>query len=129
MYQAGTLSANPVAMTAGMVTLTKLQDKNVYRSLAELGAYLKRQLHGFGGLAVQQLGSLFWLVPDGKQAGTIRTRADIPPTVSETYPPLFHRALRDGLYLPPSPFECGFLSTAHTTEHVDRLRENLLTDG
>ncbi|MDH3715698.1 MAG: aminotransferase class III-fold pyridoxal phosphate-dependent enzyme, partial [Gammaproteobacteria bacterium] len=127
VYQAGTLSANPVAMTAGLVTLRKLVDTDVYRQLADLGSYLKKQLESISDLRVQQLGSLFWLVPGGAHAdGAIRSRLSIPAGIEGRFSRLFGHALEDGLYLPPSPFECGFLSTAHTPEHVDRLRDSLL---
>lgn len=127
MYQAGTLSANPLAMTAGLVTLRKLQNETVYAALEELGAYLRDQFDGIDGLAVQQQGSLFWLLPGG-MSQVIRRPDRIPAIARERYTELFHDALARGAYLPPSPHECGFLSTAHTRENVNLLRDSLLSD-
>src|SRR5207342_3688336 len=60
VYQAGTLSANPVAMRAGLAALEQLEDGRVYRQLEALGAELESKLGKISGLTVQRLGSVFW---------------------------------------------------------------------
>ena len=60
VYQAGTLSANPLAMCAGIATLQRLQDGGLYQRLEQLGARLERALSGAPGLAIQRVGSVFW---------------------------------------------------------------------
>src|SRR5208282_5271046 len=61
VYQAGTLSANPLAMCAGLAVLKRLEDGLIYRQLEALGARLERALAGIPELAVQRVGSIFWL--------------------------------------------------------------------
>src|ERR1700678_2749415 len=60
VYQAGTLSANPLAMCAGLATLQRLSDGAVYARLEQLGARLERALQGVTHVAVQRVGSIFW---------------------------------------------------------------------
>ncbi len=123
VYQAGTLSANPVAMVAGLVALRKLRDGSAYRELDERASHLANGLADVDDLLVQQQGSLFWLglgqadTPDG----IVRSPAAIPETAAKRFSAFFHHMLGNGIYLPPSPFEVGFLSTAHTDQHLDEL--------
>ena len=131
VYQAGTLSANPVAMTAGLATLHKLEDGSAYRQLEDLGRYLDASLGQMTGLRLQRAGSLFWIAAGANPQQMIRSKADIPATAVECYPALFRQALGAGLYLPPSPCEVGFLSLAHDTADIDRLTaviQRFLTD-
>jgi glutamate-1-semialdehyde 2,1-aminomutase len=123
VYQAGTLSANPVAMVAGLIALRKLRDGSAYRELDERASRLANGLADVDDLLVQQQGSLFWLglgqadTPDG----IVRSPAAIPETAAKRFGGFFHHMLGNGIYLPPSPFEVGFLSTAHTDQHLDEL--------
>jgi glutamate-1-semialdehyde 2,1-aminomutase len=122
VYQAGTLAANPVAMAAGLATLRKLADGRIYRELDALGAKLE---HGLGGVALhlQRRGSIFWLYP-GQPAtpdGVIRAPAQMDDQALSRYQELFHGLLEQGIYLPPSPFEVGFLSAAHRASHIRTL--------
>jgi glutamate-1-semialdehyde 2,1-aminomutase len=139
VYQAGTLSANPLAMCAGLACLQRLADGQVYQQLERLGAYLEHAIDTLGApdragtagtrpaLALQRVGSIFWLV--ASQSGTpqtpIRTPRALPPDAAASFAPLFHALLERGIYLAPSAFEVGFLSAAHTHEHIDRLAEAL----
>ena len=131
VYQAGTLSANPLAMCAGLASLQRLADGSVYQRLEALGMYLERAIAALGpqphALALQRAGSIFWLV--GSHSGTpaipIRTMHDFPVDAAATFAPLFHALLERGVYLAPSAFEVGFLSAAHTEEHIDRLADGL----
>ena len=121
VYQAGTLSANPVAMAAGLAMLRKLDESPPYallaertRGFAELMLRTARE-KGFEPFDVQQYASLFWPVMG---AGPIRSVPKIPPAQRERFARLFHALLDRGVYLAPSGFEVGFLSTAHRDEDL-----------
>lgn len=122
VYQAGTLSANPVAMTAGLATLRALQDGSVYRRLEALGQELEAALACAAGIRLQRCGSLFWLVATNHEdRAVIRSKARMPRDARQNYVGLFRRALENGIYLPPSPHEVGFLSAAHSRADVEAL--------
>lgn len=126
VYQAGTLSANPVSMAAGLATLKLLIDGDVYRQLEALGQRLEASVRDSDGVRLQRLGSLFWIVAtNADSTETIRTKEGIPGDAREGYSRLFRRALGRGIYLPPSAFETGFLSAAHAPGDIDRLAELL----
>jgi glutamate-1-semialdehyde 2,1-aminomutase len=132
-YQAGTLSGNPVAMTAGLTTLDILKRDSAWKKLEALGASLEKTLQPVLAeapfpLHFVRLGSLFWLsLHDG---GAPRTGAAISEKASARFAALFHSMLEQGVYLPPSAYEVCFLSLAHTEEDLqtfaDALRESLL---
>lgn len=124
VYQAGTLSANPVAMCAGLATLEQLADGRLYTQLESLGASLEQQLNAIPGVTVQRLGSVFWpyLAAD---AAPLRSLADMKLKPATPFGPVFHRLLDAGIYLAPSAFEVGFLSAAHTRTHVEQLAHGL----
>jgi glutamate-1-semialdehyde 2,1-aminomutase len=128
VYQAGTLSANPVAMTAGLTMLRKLKGDKPYSLLAQRTERVAQELeliaskHGIEG-QVQRFSSLFWTV-FGKvdtADSLVRTQAQIPNTQKERYAKVFHELLKRGFYTAPSGFEVSFMSTAHTDEHFERL--------
>jgi glutamate-1-semialdehyde 2,1-aminomutase len=121
VYQAGTLSGNPLAMTAGLWTIEELSP-TLYRSLAKLGAKLA------GGLAdaardvgvplqVNAFGSLLTPFFTTQQVTDYQSAASSNAT---TYAAFFRAMLARGVYLPPSQFEAWFLSGAHTERDVDR---------
>jgi glutamate-1-semialdehyde 2,1-aminomutase len=126
VYQAGTLSANPVAMCAGLAALEQLEDGRVYRQLEALGAELETRLGKISGLTVQRLGSVFWpyLAAD---AAPLRSLGDLKAKPAAAFGPVFHSVLDAGVYLAPSAFEVGFLSAAHSSAHVDALVTALAT--
>jgi len=124
VYQAGTLSANPVAMTAGLITLRKLLDSKHYENLENLGKTLDAAINAIADLSIQRCGSIFWMIPDG-QNGPMRTTTQIPVDIGTRYAEMFHRLLNTGVYLPPSPYEVGFLSTAHSDTHIEKLARAL----
>jgi glutamate-1-semialdehyde 2,1-aminomutase len=128
VYQAGTLSANPLAMCAGLATLQRLADGSVYQRLEALGARLERGLGGVPGLAFQRAGSVFWICSSraGSPATPIRTLKNLPADAGPSFAALFHPLLERGIYLAPSAYEVGFLSAAHTEAHVDTLSQALL---
>jgi len=122
VYQAGTLAANPVAMAAGLATLRQLSDGTAYLALEDSGRMLDELLRDVPGIRLQRVGSLFWIVLDGgSHAGPIRTPGGVPDAAVTRFPSFFHALLADGLYLPPSPYEVGFLSTAHTDDDLHSL--------
>ena len=124
VYQAGTLSANPVAMCAGLATLEQLADGKLYTQLESLGAELERQLGAIPGITVQRLGSVFWPYL-AANAAPLRSLADMKARPAAPFGPVFHKLLDAGIYLAPSAFEVGFLSAAHTTAHVTTLAREL----
>ncbi|PIE76021.1 glutamate-1-semialdehyde-2,1-aminomutase [bacterium DOLJORAL78_65_58] len=122
VYQAGTLSGNPVAMAAGLATLEKIGREGFYEELERKGRLLQTGLEqaaaqaGVEATVVRQ-GSLWWTV---FQAAAPRSFAAIDPEMMQTYGRL-HRDLIDrGVYLAPSGWEVGFLSAAHTDEDIGR---------
>jgi glutamate-1-semialdehyde 2,1-aminomutase len=128
VYQAGTLSANPLAMCAGLATLQRLADGSLYQRLEDLGARLERALSGLPGLAIQRAGSVFWICSSaaGSPATPMRSLHRLPADAGQSFAALFHPLLERGIYLAPSAYEVGFLSAAHTEAHVDALAQALL---
>ena len=122
MYQAGTLSGNPLAMAAGIATL-RLLDAAAFERLETIGARLERGLAAAAreaGVAarVQRIGSLLTLFFTDRE---IWNEDDAKTSDRERFA-AFHRAmLRRGVLLPPSQFECFFLSLAHDESTVDRV--------
>lgn len=123
VYQAGTLSANPLAMCAGRAALERLRDGGVHRQLETLGAHLERALAGIPHLAVQRVGSIFWLCLSGSAPSRppMRSPGQIPSDAAARFAAPFHALLERGIYLAPSAYEVGFLSAAHTPAHVEQL--------
>ena len=130
VYQAGTLSGNPVAMAAGLTTLSLLKSENGWHALEQLGSYLESTL---GPVLAEspmpaklcRLGSLFWIA--WLTNDLPRSAEAINPNVGKTYSPIFHELLAQGVALAPSAYEVGFLSLAHTQQDIDRLGETLAT--
>jgi glutamate-1-semialdehyde 2,1-aminomutase len=118
VYQAGTLSGNPLATAAGVSVLRRLRDDAVYDELERLGARLEAGLAPFG--TVQRVGAMLTLFcRDGAVAGY----EDAAACDTERFGALFRHLLEAGVYLPPSQFECLFPSLAHSDEDVDRTVE------
>lgn len=122
VYQAGTLSGNPVAMAAGLATLEKIGRPGFYEELERKGALLQSGLEkaaadaGITATVVRQ-GSLWWTV---FQDAAPRAFESIDASKMETYGRL-HRDLIDrGIYLAPSGWEVGFMSAAHTDEDIEK---------
>ncbi len=127
VYQAGTLSANPVAMTAGLAMLKKLKRENPYPVLEARAQHIaqrltqKARLAGHKDVHVQHYASLFWSILGEVKTkdGVVRSIGDIPSTHKERYAKIFHRLLKAGYYMAPSGYEVSFLSTAHSDEQID----------
>ena len=124
VYQAGTLSGNPLAMAAGLATLAELDESGVYDGLDRLGARLASgwsaalERHGIPAEVVR-VGSVLWLSLQEGEAP--RRAADIRPETAELYGRIHARMLADGVWMAPSAFEVAFLSTAHTEADVDAI--------
>ena len=122
VYQAGTLSGNPLAMTAGIETLSRLGEAGVWESLETTGARLLEGLTAAAksaGVAIQpaRVGTMFGIffsdspVVDWDSAA----KSDLDKFSA------YHRAMLDqGVYLAPSQFEAGFISTAHGNTEIDK---------
>ena len=122
VYQAGTLSGNPVSVAAGLAMLHALKTRNPYRQLEERTRSLVTligQCFRENNIAVQlpTIGSIFSVFFAGH---SIRTFDDVMATNHPLYVKLFHALLRHGVYVPPSPFEVSFLSTAHDDNTLRR---------
>ncbi|RLB59386.1 MAG: aspartate aminotransferase family protein [Deltaproteobacteria bacterium] len=123
VYQAGTLSGNPVAMAAGRATLELLRDGRVYDELERLGQLLDDSLQEaarkIDWLHWRRVGSVFWL---HLAPGPLPRRADaIRPEAAERYSGLHARLLDEGIYLAPSAYEVAFLAAAHQRSDIERL--------
>jgi glutamate-1-semialdehyde 2,1-aminomutase len=118
VYQAGTLSGNPLATAAGISVLRRLRDDGVYARLEELGARLQAGLEPYG--TVQRVGAMATLFMTD---GPVRSFADAGRADTGRYGALFRALLERGVYVAPSQFECLFVSLAHTEDDVDRTVE------
>jgi glutamate-1-semialdehyde 2,1-aminomutase len=125
VYQAGTLSGNPIAMRAGITLLRVLKDNpEVYDSLERKGKYLQEGLHSIGKevvpFIINRIGSMISLHFTRKPVVNFASSA-----ASETglFRAFFHSMLKRGIYLPPSAFESWFLSEAMTYTDLDRTIE------
>jgi glutamate-1-semialdehyde 2,1-aminomutase len=124
MYQAGTLSGNPLAMTAGLTTLRKLLAPGVFAALTERTASLAAGIEQIAAAAevtvqVGHVGSMFGcycLREPGTHIMNYATARQFADT--ERYARVFHALLDRGVYLAPSQFEAGFVSTAHSWEDI-----------
>ena len=115
VYQAGTLSGNPLATAAGVSVLRRLREPAVYDELERTSARLEDGLAPFG--IVQRVGGMLTLFCHG---GSVQSYEDAVACDTERFGALFRHLLAVGVYLPPSQFECLFPSLAHTDEDVDR---------
>ncbi|MGH2735042.1 MAG: glutamate-1-semialdehyde 2,1-aminomutase [Actinomycetota bacterium] len=127
VYQAGTLSGNPVAMAAGLTSLQMIQADPQLHERLELRARLLAQglvdaadharTEPLFAAAVGGLAGFFFAADD------VRNYDQAAATSQETYARFFRGMLDHGVYLPPSRFEALFLSDAHTEDHIDRIVE------
>jgi len=125
VYQAGTLSGNPLAMAAGIATLDLLAEPNAYETLETKSARLEKGLAEAVREAkiparVQRVGSMLTLF---FTAGAVADYAGARLCDTEAFGRFFQGMLRRGIYLPPSPFEAWFVSLAHTDEDIRRTIE------
>ena len=120
VYQAGTLSGNPLATSAGLSVLRRLRDPSVYAEVERRGARLEAGLSPFG--LVQRVGgmlTLFCRNPD-VVADTVTNLQQASASDLDRYAALFRHLLEHGIYVAPSQFEAMFVSLAHGDEEIDR---------
>lgn len=122
VYQAGTLSGNPLAMSAGIATLSLLKEEGFYQQLEEKSAYLEKgllQVASTSSVATcfQRVGAMFCTFFCG---GPVNSFADAAKSDTETFGRFFRGMLDQGINLAPSQFEAGFMSIAHSREDLDK---------
>jgi glutamate-1-semialdehyde 2,1-aminomutase len=118
VYQAGTLSGNPLATAAGLSVLRRLRDGAVYDELERKGARLEAGLAGFG--RVRRVGAMLTLFMTDRG---VRNFDDAQACDTERYGALFRHLLAAGIYVAPSQFEAMFVSLAHSDDDIDRTVE------
>ena len=118
VYQAGTLSGNPLATAAGLSVLRRLRDPAVYDGLERRAARLEAGLAPFG--RVRRVGAMLTLF---MTQGGVRDFEDAQRSDTERYGALFRHLLARGIYIAPSQFEAMFVSLAHGDEEIDRTIE------
>jgi len=124
VYQAGTLSGNPIAMAAGLVTLSLIQQqKDFYDILEKQTSYLLNNMQKLADqyhidLFTQHAGSLFgFFFTDQK---SIQNLSDVQKCSVEKFKLFFHAMLEEGVYFAPSAFEAGFISIMHQEKEIDQ---------
>ncbi|MGD9320985.1 MAG: glutamate-1-semialdehyde 2,1-aminomutase [Desulfobacteraceae bacterium] len=129
IYQAGTLSGNPLAMTAGLATLKVLQNKSVYQELEEKGRMLFSGLEDAAKSAgvkvvinrIGSMGSLFF------GENLVTDFASAKASDADKYKSYYAKMLEQGIYLAPSPFEACFVSTAHDENSIQKTIDGAAT--
>lgn len=122
VYQAGTLSGNPVAMAAGLTTLELLSEPGVYEELEKKTVALTEGMKSVAKkagipLSSNHMGGMFGLFFTGNHK--VETFADVMACNQEQFKQFFHGMLAEGIYLAPSAFEAGFISLAHSEEDIN----------
>jgi glutamate-1-semialdehyde 2,1-aminomutase len=120
VYQAGTLSGNPLATAAGLSVLRRLRDPAVYERLERVSARLEAGLAPFGH--VQRVGAMLTLFMRDEP---VRRFEDAQARDAEKYGELFRHLLARGVYVAPSQYEAWFVSTAHGDVEVERTVETV----
>jgi glutamate-1-semialdehyde 2,1-aminomutase len=142
VYQAGTLSGNPVAMAAGIAQLKECLRKDFYKKLEKKTKLFtdsikklitgnrqlaRNQQPAAGSIKIFSIGSIFWLAFTEKE--NIKSAAEIDPNSMQHFRKLYHQLLENSIYLGPSGYEVGFVSEAHTESDLKKaakiISENL----
>jgi glutamate-1-semialdehyde 2,1-aminomutase len=123
VYQAGTLSGNPLAMAAGLATLTELEHPGFYDSLAAKTEWLASGLKSLADragipLAAESAGGMFGFVFSGD--GPIRRYSQVVAADIDRFRRFFHGMLERNVYFAPSAFEAGFVSSAHGDDEIEQ---------
>lgn len=126
VYQAGTLSGNPIAMAAGIATLEALKKLNPYESLSQKTQILtkgfKEAASRYGiPVTVERAGSMFTIF---FSAGPITNAEEVRRSDTQKFSRFFHAMLDQGVYLPPSPFEAAFVSISHSEWEISKTLDS-----
>jgi glutamate-1-semialdehyde 2,1-aminomutase len=121
MYQAGTLSGNPVCMAAGIALLTALRDTDAWTRAATAAQTLAEGLRAVArnhdiAVDIPQVGTMLSLF---FTATPVTDWTSVSRTETAHFKRIFHALLERGVYLPPSPFESWFLSSVHGSQEID----------
>ena len=124
VYQAGTLSGNPISMAGGIATLKELNTDGLYEELEEMGSYFADGLRQVAAeynipIKVNQFGSMVGLFFTDSD---INNFSDVANSEIETYNSLHGYLLDNNIYFPPSGYETFFVSTAHSKEHINAVK-------
>jgi glutamate-1-semialdehyde 2,1-aminomutase len=122
VYQAGTLSGNPLAMAAGLAQLRELEKQNGWEKLEALGALLEGEVNetlvrAGRDFVFNRIGSMFCLFFTG---GEVTDLASAQRSDRAAFAKFFHACLDAGVYFAPSQFETGFISLAHSREDLEK---------
>lgn len=128
VYQAGTLSGNPMTMQAGLLALTMLEEEGFYERLEKNTKIITEPLKELlqdkeMPFALQECGSLFTLFCGVRQ---VTNQEESKMQDEALFKKLFVHMFDNGVYMPPSPYEAWFVSMAHTPEHLEKTRDLLL---
>ncbi len=127
IYQAGTLSANPIAMVAGLETLKRLTP-DFYQELEENSQHIVNifsewlETNDYKDYSIKSFKSLFWQIPEKKD---IQSPTEIPSNIAERFYDLFKHLLKKGIYLSPNAYEIGFVSIAHNKTVQEDFKKRL----
>jgi glutamate-1-semialdehyde 2,1-aminomutase len=126
VYQAGTLSANPIGMVAGLATLKQIKALKVHEILNKRTKNWVDQLRNAFQekkipVGIVQEYSLFWFYPTQENTSQPKSVEEFSPHLVAFYKVFFHELLDNGIYIAPSAYEVGFLSFAHTDELLNSL--------
>ncbi|NNE26748.1 MAG: glutamate-1-semialdehyde 2,1-aminomutase [Saprospiraceae bacterium] len=125
VYQAGTLSANPVTLSAGIAVIKQLLEPGFYEEMEAKTQYFVKQIQDHCtsknyNILLQSIGSIFWMSFSGERA---ITSEDIDAGSADIFKSLHAKLLDNGIYLGPSGYEVGFVSAAHSHEDLDAAAE------
>jgi glutamate-1-semialdehyde 2,1-aminomutase len=125
VYQAGTLSGNPLAMAAGIASLKMLRDDAPYKHLENTGQQLAKGLQDIAHdkgvpLQIPQIGSMYCLFFSEEKVNNFEQAISCNHV---SFNSVFHKMIEHGVYLPPSSYETCFISTKHTDQEVTHTLE------
>ena len=129
VYQAGTLSGNPVAMAAGIAQLTELLRSGFYKELNNKTAEFAESIQRFATarnykVKIFYIGSIFWFAFTEKEK--IQCAEDIDPASMEKFKIMHRELLNRGIYIGPSGYEVGFVSAAHTKIELEKAKRAII---
>jgi glutamate-1-semialdehyde 2,1-aminomutase len=130
VYQAGTLSGNPVAMAAGKAALDQLLEPSFYSEMEaktqRLVSTVMNHVQSKGhAVKMFSIGSIYWIAFSDRPS--IRSASEIDPESMEIYRTFYHTLLDNGFYIGPSGYEVGFVSTAHSEEEIAQAAKIICT--